>query len=138
MAAEEDSMVNLEMKIHNDETQEEELEFEDDEQLAVVTVVEDFAADSLRHPDPPQLPVAINHESRESKHPAPSQTNEHKARGKNVFKSKSKLRAKLNKVHYETKAARKVESAKQRARRSEKAERAGGKQKREAKRGVKR
>lgn len=132
LIAQEDSMVNLE-RTHNEKTQEEELEFEDEEQLAVVTVVEDFSADSLRHPNPP-LPLVNEFRSPEGEKPGTSQSTEQKSKEKEASKAKSKLKAKSNKVRYETKAARKVERTKQRARKTEKAERAGGKQKRRAKR----
>jgi ribosomal RNA-processing protein 17 len=98
-----------------------------------VTVVEDFAADSLRHPDP-QRPLVNKPGSPEQEERGISRSTERKVGRNDTLKSKSKLKVKSNKVRYETKSARKVERTKQRARRTEKAERAGGKQKRKAKR----
>lgn len=105
-------------------------EYEGEEQLATVTVVEDF--------DPAAL---IIHEEQEhhpkSRLPArgPPSTvegtpNSHQ-QANSTARNKSKKRSK---VKYQTKAERTAERAKQRARRTEKAERAGGKASRKKKR----
>ncbi|KAJ7217944.1 nucleolar protein 12-domain-containing protein [Mycena pura] len=90
-------------------------EYEDEDMLATVTVVEDFDPNALIHgpsPDsnstPPSFPTA----------PGPRQK---------VSSERPKKKAKPKKVRYETKDARKLEQKKQRARRTEKAELAGGK-----------
>ncbi|KAJ7783290.1 nucleolar protein 12-domain-containing protein [Mycena metata] len=90
-------------------------EYEDEDMLATVTVVEDFDPDTFIHG--PRLKSA----------PAPSTTPApHTLPGRiNSERPKKKVRPK--KVRYETKDARKVERTKQRARRTEKAELAGGK-----------
>jgi ribosomal RNA-processing protein 17 len=86
-------------------------EYENEEILATVTVVEDFDADmvhgpshpkSCAEPDPKSFPHAPN-----------------------ISPPKSK--SKSTKLYYETKHARQKERAKQHARKLEKAERAGGK-----------
>ncbi|KAF8483174.1 nucleolar protein 12-domain-containing protein, partial [Gautieria morchelliformis] len=122
----EEPTLNPEIIDHNEKTQQEELEFEDEEQLAIVTVVEDFAADSLRHPEP-QRPADTDSPEQENK--SASRSVSRTVRKKGILTSKSKPKSKSNKVRYETKAARKVERAKQKGRRTEKAERAGGKRK---------
>ncbi|KAF8590968.1 hypothetical protein K439DRAFT_1627394 [Ramaria rubella] len=120
-----DVITNSDVRTHDGEAQlEEELEFEDEEQLAVVTVVEDFAADSLRHPEP------LKQSDSGQRHPeGPREKG-----AASPATPKLRLKAKSNKVHYETKAARKMEKTKQRARKTEKAERAGSKKKRGTKR----
>lgn len=100
---------------------EREHEYSDEEQLATVTVVDDFDPNVLRHCSttthdteqqqrplltPPPLP------------PPPPSLSREKDGG---------LAAKNVKVRYETKAARRATRATQRARKTEKAERAGGK-----------
>ena len=112
------------------EPQEEELEFEDEEQLAVVTVVEDFTTESLMDPAPQPTATGSPAASRLSS------SKDSKVRAKEGLKvtSKPKLKAKTSRFHYETKAGRNAERTKQRARRTEKAERAGGKKKRGTKR----
>ena len=98
-------------------------EYSDEEQLATVTVVEDFDPSTLIHgitperPEPPpaRLPL-LGKVSREDGEMGYVQ--------RRASKRKS-IPAK--KVRYETKAARKATQAKQRERRTEKAERAGGK-----------
>ncbi|KIY53972.1 hypothetical protein FISHEDRAFT_54773 [Fistulina hepatica ATCC 64428] len=119
--------------------------FEDDQVLATVTVVEDFDPDTLiRGPskstntstaEPPQL--ASN-----PSHALPARRNEPESRVRSATYNKpvsiksqkekasySKKR-KSNHVKYETKAARQAVRSKQRARHTEKAERAGGKRSR--------
>jgi ribosomal RNA-processing protein 17 len=102
-------------------------EYEGDEQLATVTVVEDFDPDALLHGPP----------TTGSAHTDPLDTPSHtllKSKGKERAhndrskpKSKAKKNGKTKSIRYQTKAERLAERSKQRARRTEKAERAGGK-----------
>ncbi|ESK97128.1 protein required for cell viability rrp17 [Moniliophthora roreri MCA 2997] len=106
--------------IQDSDQKEQEHEFGDQEVVATVAVVEDFDPDSLLHGSndthnhgsssrPKQSPPSV---------PAPP-----------AIKRDSTKKAKLKpkKIRYETKEARKAERSKQRARRTEKAELAGGK-----------
>jgi ribosomal RNA-processing protein 17 len=130
----------------------EEEEYEDEEELATVTIVEDFDPDTIIH-GPPRihLPHEVDHDeemthphprsstggkSRSAVHPTiPPMVDEHStARGTVNFPAKSALLSRLKpklkvskKVKYQTKSDRGLERKKQRARRTEKAERAGGK-----------
>jgi len=104
--------------------------YSDEEQLATVTVVEDFDPSALlllRH-DPVERHQP---EERASSTPLPhSHSHSHSAplRPEKVeVDGKGKSGPAKKKVRYETKAARKATRATQRARRTEKAERAGGK-----------
>ncbi|KAI0035910.1 nucleolar protein 12-domain-containing protein [Vararia minispora EC-137] len=93
-------------------------EYSDEEQLATVTIVEDFDPSTLLHgnrPDP-----ASGDESHADVVPHPMKPALTKTEKSNRKGGKAK------KVKYETKAARTVEREKQRARKLEKAERAGG------------
>lgn len=108
-------------------------EYENEEQVATVTVVEDFDMDALIHPEP------------SPEHPNPGSSNQDQAtrpdhRAKKpkstihtsqTFKKKA---ASAKNIAYETKAARLAERKKQRVRKLEKAARAGGKQSRSKKR----
>jgi ribosomal RNA-processing protein 17 len=90
------------------------LEYEGEEQLATVTIVEEFEADDLKNAHPTSIKdeqklIPAHNLSKRSK------ANEMR-RPKPVVKPKAKFR-------YETKAARKHEKQKQRARREEKASR---------------
>jgi ribosomal RNA-processing protein 17 len=95
-------------------------EYEDEEHLAIVTVVEDFDPHTIIH-GPPQIaashPVAPPPDL-----PMPSTT-----KRKRIDVAGAKANTIAKKIRYETKSARKAEKGKQRARRTEKAERAGGK-----------
>ncbi|KAF9268957.1 hypothetical protein L218DRAFT_940743 [Marasmius fiardii PR-910] len=99
--------------------QEQEQEFADDEVLATVAIVEDFDPDTLLHgpgpKDEPEQPKST------SLPPIPSNL----TRAKKDVNLKKKLKPKT--IRYETKEARKAERLKQRVRRTEKAELAGGK-----------
>ncbi|KIK28009.1 hypothetical protein PISMIDRAFT_7950 [Pisolithus microcarpus 441] len=104
-------------------------EYEGEEQLATVTVVEDFdPAALLIHEEQEQHP-----KSRLPARGLPSTVegtpNSHQ-QANSTARNKSKKRSK---VKYQTKAERTAERAKQRARRTEKAERAGGKASRKKK-----
>ncbi|KAF8444713.1 nucleolar protein 12-domain-containing protein [Boletus edulis BED1] len=81
-----------------------EAEYEGEEQLATVTVVQDFDLTTLLHGPPP------------TRGPVPAVD-----KGEEVKRARRK---KTPKVKYETKAARRTEQRRQRARRTEKAERA--------------
>lgn len=115
-------------------------EFEDDEQLATVTVVEDFDPDTIIHGparedvDPDVKPSQRFPPLSKGKSKALSIANaeQAKARAKANMAVKAK-KLKPKKIAYETKADRAVEKRKQRARRTEKAERAGGKASRKPK-----
>jgi len=108
-------------------------EYENEEQVATVTVVEDFDMDALIHAEPP------------SEHPNPgSSSNQDRARrpehraGKlksaTTSGTSKKKATSAKKIKYETKAARLTEKKKQQTRKLEKAVRAGGKQSRSRKR----
>ena len=95
-------------------------EFEDEETLATVTVVEDFDPDTLIHGAPD--------ETRERQAPAAAPTSKLPVKLKPAVKKTSiKKATKPKKIKYETNAARKAQTAKQRKRHTEKAELAGGK-----------
>jgi ribosomal RNA-processing protein 17 len=99
----------------DDKGKQKEEEYEDEEILATVTVVEDFDPDSFIHgPRIKTDPTAYQ--------PQPTESKSTKS-PRDTLKKKSKSK----KIRYETKDARKVERTKQRARRTEKAELAGGK-----------
>jgi ribosomal RNA-processing protein 17 len=95
-------------------------EYEDEEHLATVTVVEDFDPHTITH-GPPRT-AASHLVSPPSELPAPSMT-----KRKRIDIAGAKASTITKKIRYETKSARKAEKDKQRARRTEKAERAGGK-----------
>ncbi|KAJ7287421.1 hypothetical protein C8J57DRAFT_585752 [Mycena rebaudengoi] len=87
-------------------------EYEDEDMLATVTVVEDFDPDSFIHgPRLPSQPMTS------APNPLPVKPSS----------ERPKKKPKPKKIRYETKDDRKVERTKQRARRTEKAELAGGK-----------
>ena len=101
--------------------------------LATVTVVEDFDPDTIIHgppkPDHPPIPQPDRLEPTKPKPSRPLQSN-----------TGSSKKSRPRKIPYETSDARKKERTKQRARRTEKAELAGGKAARKSKsvRGVRR
>jgi ribosomal RNA-processing protein 17 len=95
-------------------------EYEDEEMLATVTVVEDFDPDTIIHgPPKPDHPPIAQPDRLEPK-PKPSRQLQSNT-GSSAKKSRQR------KIPYETSDARKRERTKQRARRTEKAELAGGK-----------
>ncbi|KAG2043565.1 nucleolar protein 12-domain-containing protein [Suillus americanus] len=109
-------------------------EYEGEEQLATVTVVEDFDPTAFLHGTP------MTGSAPADRSDAPSSTSV-KPKGKERAqddplkpKRKAKKNEKTKSVKYQTKAARLAERSKQRARRTEKAERAGGKSSRKGKR----
>lgn len=106
-------------------------EYEDEELLATVTVVEDFDIDALIHTGAPSEHPILDPSNRGQDQP---ELSEHRARA-----SKSTTAAKRSETHkkkpssgkkikYETRAARLAEKRKQQARKLEKTTRAGGKQ----------
>ena len=108
-------------------------EYEDEEMLATVTVVEDFDPDTIIHgPPKPDHPPVVQPDRLEPKSKPSRQL--HSNTGSSMKKSRPR------KIPYETADARKKERTKQRARRTEKAELAGGKGARKFKsvRGVRR
>ncbi|KIJ26547.1 hypothetical protein M422DRAFT_62129 [Sphaerobolus stellatus SS14] len=113
------------------EAQEEEMEFEDEEQLAVVTVVEDFNPESVVHPAPRP---SMDKSGSDLQPTTVPQSRESVLQEKKKPLKARKPKSKPKKIHYETQAARKAERTKQRSRRAEKAERAGGKTLRRSKR----
>lgn len=90
-------------------------EYEDEDMLATVTVVEDFDPDTFIHG--PRLKSDPTSSASSAPPPVPSKQKS----------ERPKRKPKPKKVRYETKDDRKVERTKQRARRTEKAELAGGK-----------
>ncbi|KAF4620688.1 hypothetical protein D9613_000768 [Agrocybe pediades] len=102
-------------------------EYEDEEVLATVTVVEDFDPDTIIHgPAKPEQP----------KDSAPSSSSISQSKATTTITKKAVLkkhRTKEKKIRYETKDARRRERTKQHARRTEKAELAGGKASRKSK-----
>ncbi|THH32306.1 hypothetical protein EUX98_g1877 [Antrodiella citrinella] len=104
--------------------------YEDEEQLAIVTVIEDFDPDTLIHgpsksrPDesaqsPPAAPVS---------HEKPRKLGQGRnAKTVGLKKSRAKTSTRSKDIKYETKADRNTERTKQRARKTEKATLAGGK-----------
>jgi ribosomal RNA-processing protein 17 len=93
-------------------------EYEDEDMLATVTVVEDFDPDTFLHG--PRLESVPTPSVPSGPHTLPGKL-------KLVNSERPKKKPKPKKVRYETKDERKVERTKQRARRTEKAELAGGK-----------
>lgn len=120
---------------------EREEEYEDEEQLATVTVVEDFDPEELLH-GPKQHAVmdedSMDHNLPEFRpsHTGSSISNPTQSKPKAEKKAPLRSSTKPKKVKYQTNAARKVERTKQQKRKLEKASRAGGKASR--KRGGKR
>ncbi|KAI0818480.1 nucleolar protein 12-domain-containing protein [Trametes gibbosa] len=100
-------------------------EFEDEEQLATVTVVEDFDPDTLIHGEKPEAKGNLDDASEPSA--APSRTRSKTRPDASKAKTKIKTTVKAKDIKYQTSAARKTERTKQRKRKVEKAERAGGK-----------
>ncbi|KAJ3777860.1 hypothetical protein FB446DRAFT_777495 [Lentinula raphanica] len=103
----------------SDSFEQKEQEYEDEEVLATVAVVEDFDPDTLLHgptnavprPKSPSIPAVAPSSHRKNSNSIAQATNKHKT----------------STIRYQTKEARKAERTKQRARRKEKAELAGGK-----------
>jgi len=93
----------------------EEMEFENEEQVATVTVVEDFDASDLKMLSIGNAPLKDASAPRRDRdtHPKPKPKDTKVSNARNPVNKKAKFR-------YETKPARKHEKMKQRARRDEK------------------
>ncbi|EED83047.1 predicted protein [Postia placenta Mad-698-R] len=110
--------------------QEEEYEYE--EEVATVTVVEDFDPDALIHGEDDHRPVAgAKRDGAAATSEPPDVTNRARHKPKpataDIRHDRKKSAPKPKDIKYQTSAARKVDRLKQRRRKSEKAERAGGK-----------
>ena len=105
-------------------------EYENEEQVATVTVVEDFDIDALIHAEPPsERPNLGSPSNRDQTKPLEHRKSKSTTTGDT---SKKKVTS-AKKIRYETKAARLAEKKKQRVRKLEKAARAGGKRSRSPK-----
>ncbi|KIK97370.1 hypothetical protein PAXRUDRAFT_31830 [Paxillus rubicundulus Ve08.2h10] len=116
--------------ISGDELEE---EFEGDEQLATVTVVEDFDPSALLYGPPKTSLFRVSDDTPPQRLTAKVKAKEKEKPKKDAINGKSKSK-KSERVKYQTKGARLAERSRQRARRTEKAERAGGKASRKGKR----
>jgi hypothetical protein len=108
--------------------QERAAEYSDEEQLATVTVVEDFDPSSLIHGT--TTPSPRHQEPPPARSPLPGKASRgigEVGGGETQGLASKRKNVQVKKVRYETKAARRTAQAKQRKRRTEKAERAGGK-----------
>ncbi|KAG6845902.1 hypothetical protein H0H87_000708 [Tephrocybe sp. NHM501043] len=101
-----------------DKGKQKEEEYEDDEIMATVTVVEDFDPDTFIHG-----PRATSDTIKSAPSTSTAPTSKASASQPKLVPKK----AKPQKIRYQTKSERKAERTKQRARRTEKAELAGGK-----------
>lgn len=100
-------------------------EYEDEEVLATVTVVEDFDPDTIIHGPP---------KPDRSDHPPIAQPELKPKPARQLHSNtRSSKKSRQRKIPYETADARKKERSKQRSRRTEKAELAGGKAARKSK-----
>ncbi|KAF8894952.1 nucleolar protein 12-domain-containing protein [Gymnopilus junonius] len=114
--------VNQDNNKHDDE-------YENEETHATVTIIEDFDPDTIIHGSPkPDTPNMSLPTSRPEAKPIPTWASK-----KTLHGSTTRVKAKEKKIRYETKDARRREQIKQRARRTEKAELAGGKAARKSK-----
>ena len=104
-------------------------EYEDEEMLATVTVVEDFDPDTIIHGPPKSDHPVIAWPDRLEPKPKSSRQPQSNTSHRPLMAKKSRQK----KIPYETSDARKKERTKQRARRTEKAELAGGKAARKSK-----
>ncbi|KAF7428570.1 hypothetical protein PC9H_007796 [Pleurotus ostreatus] len=115
--------------------EDEEAEYEGEEVVATVTIVDDFDPTEIIHgpskpqPSSPNAPSSRGHTSSTAERtsrvqPVPHLGHKHRTPS-TAQSTTSKARPKS--IKYETNAARKAQKMKQRARRTEKAERAGGK-----------
>ncbi|KAI0081297.1 hypothetical protein K474DRAFT_1704027 [Panus rudis PR-1116 ss-1] len=107
-------------------------EYEDEEQVATVTVVEDFDPHELLHGAARTEPQEDTSDPEYSNppvtsHPPSLQKLKPEAQSLGAKKTQAKTVKKAKEIKYQTKAARKAERTKQQKRKSEKAERAGGK-----------
>ena len=107
-------------------------EYENEEQVATVTVVEDFDIDALIHAGPlserPNPSLSSNRDQEQTRPPEFKKSRSTTAN--NTSATSKKKASSVKKIKYETKAARFSEKKKQYARKLEKAARAGGRQSR--------
>lgn len=109
-------------------------EYENEEQVATVTVVEDFDIDTLIHAEPPsERPNPGPSSNRDQDQTRRPECQKLKSTTNNTPTTSKKKATSVKKIKYETKAARLAEKRKQHARKFEKAARAGGKQSRSSK-----
>ncbi|KAJ3554207.1 hypothetical protein NM688_g3226 [Phlebia brevispora] len=109
-------------------------EYEDEQQLAVVTVVEDFDPEELLHgPTHSRKDIEEGQDQDEDGEGAPPPAKRVKVAEMKQVKTQSKVATKAKDVKYQTNAARKAERTKQIKRKKEKAHRAGGKDARKGK-----
>ncbi|KAI0682976.1 nucleolar protein 12-domain-containing protein, partial [Cytidiella melzeri] len=106
---------------------EHEEEYEGEEQLATVTVVEDFDPESLIHGPSRHAHSLNNSEDTQSPQPSTSSAKPSRITTTDLKKTQSKTAAKAKPAKYQTNAARKADRSKQLKRKTEKAQRAGGK-----------
>lgn len=119
---------------------EHEEEFEDEEQLATVTVVEDFDPNALLHGPSPQKPTSDDADEDDTaplllRKPQVTKPARKPPPETKKVQSKTAAKAKAKSIKYQSNAARKEERGKQQKRKVEKAERAGGKSSRKSGRG---
>jgi len=108
-------------------------EYENEEQVATVTVVEDFDMDALIHAEPPSehpIPGSSKRDQDQTSRPEHRAKKSKSTTTNNATGTSKKGATSAKKIKYETKAARLAEKKKQQARKFEKAARAGGKQSR--------
>ncbi|CAL1707443.1 unnamed protein product [Somion occarium] len=113
-------------------------EYEDEEQLATVTVVEDFDPEALLHapvPTSKRTDVDGTDRSSLSRRQPEVKPKSHVTPSVDVKKTHAKVAKKAKDIKYQTKSARNAERTKQRRRKVEKAERAGGKASRKSPKG---
>lgn len=106
-------------------------EYENEEQLATVTVVEDFDIDALIHDEASSQHPILGSSNRDQDQPGPLGHRTRVSKSATTVKTSeaSKKKTSLgNKTKYETRAARLAEKRKQRTRKLEKSARAGGRQ----------
>jgi ribosomal RNA-processing protein 17 len=101
--------------------QENEAQFQNEEELTTVTVVEEFDPDELIH-GPSNATISTSKDD--------YRTPAAKPKPKQLHKMSEEKTKRKTKVRYETKNARLLERAKQRARKAKKADLAGGKEER--------
>lgn len=124
--------------MHKGKGKQKEEEYEYEEQVATVTVVEDFDPDELIHGPPTHKePPFTSYEGEAGELADETTSHQPRIRGSqhsrpSVVKSsttvaRAKGKPKPKDIKYQTNAARKADNLKQRRRKVEKAERAGGK-----------
>jgi ribosomal RNA-processing protein 17 len=119
------------------EDSEREEEYEGEEQLATVTVVEDFDPATLIYgsPVPARHATILEKDGTQRKMNQTTETVVTRAKIAPAKAAQAKASNRAKEVKYQTTAARRAEKRKQLARHTEKAERAGGKQQRKRSKG---